>query len=209
MAKWKLSPAFTEVHETLGNMVFYDIDGTTHARSRPSEREITSPVQLEVNHAFASVARDWKYLKGVIQDSWGAVSDTKKRRSGYTLFIGANVPLQKKSDPIELSRPLGELPLASFNARAGSAPGEIACEFSLGPANAGRHVTFFTQRKENGHAGGEIARVDGGADAASPYTLKNLEPGGEYYVYAVVTDKAYAEAKTVSLSRGDLAAAAV
>lgn len=70
-------------------------------------------------------------------------------------------------------------------------------------------MTFFIQKKENGPAAGEIVRMDVGADPASPSTLNGFEPGSEYFVDAVVTDRAYAEAGTVSIARGAASTAAV
>ncbi len=209
MAEWELSPAFTKVRKRLGNMVFYEIDGIPRARKRPSRREKNSPAQDEVNTAFGKVGGDWKYLEGIIQASWDAIADRKKRKTGYSLFVGANTTPQRKGEPLALSRPLGEQPLAGFRAQPGNAAGEINCEFAWSAANAGKHVTFFIQKKEKGLAAGEIVRVDGGADPVSPYTLNGFEPGSEYFVYALVTDRAYGEAQTVSIARGAISSAAV
>ncbi len=190
-------------------MVFYEIDGIPRARKRPSRREKNSPAQDEVNTAFGKVGGDCKYLEGIVQSSREAIADRKKRKTGYSLFMGANTTLQRKGEPLALSRPLGEQPLAGFRALPGSSSGEINCEFAWSASQAGKHVTFFIQKKENGLAAGEIVRVDGGAGPVSPYTLNGLEPGAEYFVYALVTDRAYGEAQTVSLARGTVSASAV
>ena len=81
IAKWELSPAFTRVRKKLGNMVYYDIDGEIHARKLPSKPETVSPAQSSTSASFKKVSGDWKYLTGVIQDSWKSIENRKKRRS--------------------------------------------------------------------------------------------------------------------------------
>ncbi len=208
MAEWELSPAFMKVRKKLGNMVFYAKNGEILARKLPAKREQNSQAQDEITAAFTQVGYDWKYLAGVIQNSWDEAAKSKKG-IGYTCFVGANITLQREGNALDLSRSLGQLPLSGFKAQTGSAAGEIVCEFAWGTANAGKHVTFFIQKRENNLATGDIVRVDGGADPVSPYTLSGLEPGVEYFAYAVVTEKAYAEATTVSIARSAICTAGV
>lgn len=201
MAKWELSPAFTRVRKKLGNMVYYDIDGEIHARKLPSKPETVSPAQSSTRASFKKVSGDWKYLTGVIQDSWKSIENRKKRRSAYDLFLGANITPQRNGKALTLTQPYGQPPLSGFTAQAGSSSGEIDCEFTWSTGHAGKHVTFFVQKKEDGLAAGEIIRFDAGADPSSPFTLEHLEAGGEYFIYAVVTESAYEDSHTVSIAR--------
>lgn len=209
MAQWELSPAFMSVRKRLGNMVFYNRNGEIHARKRPERRKRDSPAQAEVIDTFKRLIGDWRCLDGVMRESWrAAAGNQKKHGSGYTLFMGANVPRRRRGEPLELSRPLGQMPLQHFFVHPGDAPGEIVCEFALSNTDTCRYVSFFTQKRENGLAVGELTRIDKCPDSASPCTLGGLEPGCEYYVYAVVTENAYLESKSVSPSRGAVCKAA-
>jgi len=208
MANFKLSPAFESVSKKLGNMVFYNLEGDTFARKTPGKRNKTTPAQDEVNSSFTQMSSNWKYLEGIIQFSWNMHAKKKKRLTGYSAFIGANVNRQRNGEPMELSRPMGEMGLASFSANSGSASGEIICEFVKNAQDSGKYVTFFHQKKENNSASGEIVRRETPEGALSPFTLAGCEPGSEYFVYAVITDKAYGEAETVSIARSAVCMAA-
>jgi len=202
MAQWELSPAFMKVRRRLGNMVFYELKGEIHARKRPSKREKDSPAQAEVISTFKKLIGDWRCLDSVIQESWRAAARSQPRHgSGYTLFMGTNLSHRRRGEPLELSKTLGQSPLLYFRARLGHAPGEIRCEFAFADPPAGRHLSFYIQKREDGFASGELARIEAGMETASPFTLSGLEPGGEYFIYAAVTEKAYSESLMVSSSR--------
>jgi len=209
MAEFELSPAFENVRNKLGNMVFYNLDGDTFARKIPKKRCKTSPSQDEITGSFKVVSGYWKYLDGIIQESWNIQAKKKKRLRGYAAFVGANVNRQRNGEPLELSRPIGETGLASFSAGTGSGSGEISCEFTKYSQDADKFVTFFRQKKAVDQGLNEIIRVETQSGASSPFTITGCEPGCEYFVYAVVTDKAYAEAETVSAARTVECAAAV
>jgi L-asparaginase/Glu-tRNA(Gln) amidotransferase subunit D len=68
-------------------------------------------------------------------------------------------------------------------------------------------VTFFLRRETDTGAGLVITGYGTGADPVSPFTITGLEAGMQYRVYAVVTDKVYAEAETVSESGAAMAVA--
>lgn len=95
---------------------------------------------------------------------------------------------------------MGEPGLRSFSAQTGSASGEITCEFMRQAGDTEKYITFFLQKKPNGNGENRITRIETAAGAASPYTISGAETGSEYFVYAVVTDRAYAEAETVSVA---------
>jgi len=202
MAQWELSPAFMKVHRRLGNMIFYELKGRIHARKRPSKREKVSSAQAEVIDAFKKLISDWRCLEALIQESWRIAARSHPRHgSGYTLFMGTNLSYRRRGKPLELSRPLGALPLPRFRARSGASPGEIRCEFACAdhPSSNGR-LFVYTQKRGNGLAVGELARVDSCPVTDSSLTIRGLEPGCEYFVYAVAAGTAYLESKSVSSS---------
>ena len=137
--------------------------------------------------------------------SWKAFPHTKKRMRGYAAFIGANVNKQRAGEPLELFKPLGETPLQNLTAAPGTAAGDIRATFN--PVSGGKHVTFFLQKKENGVAVEPIIQKDGGANTASPFMIKALETGKEYYIYGIITDAAYDESTSVSEARTAIATA--
>lgn len=202
MAQWELSPAFMKVQRRLGNMVFYELKGRIHARKRPERRKKDSPAQAEVIEAFKKLIGDWRCLDGLMRESWRAAARAHpKHGSGYTLFMGTNLPHRRRGEPLELSMTMGEDTPPRFLARPGHAPGEILCEFACADSPAGRHMSFFIQKREDGLPSGELARIEGGMETGSPFTLGGLDPCCEYFVYAVVTGKAYTESSTVSASQ--------
>lgn len=224
MAEFELSPAFEKVRRKLGNMIFYVSEGDVFARKRGGKQNGATPAQEVVREAFTELAGSWKYLEGIVQDSWNAAAKRKKRLKGYSAFLGANIDRQRKARPLELAKSFGEKALVSFGAQAGAASGTIDCSFVKNASDADKYVTIFHQKKANaanggagtdatggddadgfdGDAGNEIVRVECGNDGASPVTVSGLEPGAEYFLYAVVTDSAYGEATAVSMARAAL-----
>lgn len=201
MASFELSPAFINVRKKLGNMVFYNYEGEVFARKTPKKRSKNSTAQDEINSSFSILSVYWKYLGGIIQESWNIHARKKKRVRGFAAFIGANVTRQRNGEPLELSKITGESGLASFNAYPGAASGEITCEFTKYIQDTDKSVTFFSQKKAFDQSLNEIVRFETQAGASSPFTITGCKPGCEYYIYAVVTDKEYAEAETVSAAR--------
>lgn len=207
MANWELSPAFQSVNKKLGNMVFYNIDGTTFARRRPVKRSASSAAQESVTGSFKKLSASWRYLDGIVQASWNTQANKKKRISAYSAFIGANINRHRNGEPLGISIPAGENGLVSLTARPGSSAGEIICEFTKNVGDADKFVTFFRQKKTNGSADPAITRIETGAGILSPFTITGCESGSEYFIYAVLTDKAYIEAGTVSAASAALSAA--
>jgi len=86
----------------------------------------------------------------------------------------------------------------NFAAAPGSAAGSVSVTFAALPE--GKHLTLFARKDV---ALGEVApitRQDCGAAPASPVTIALLDAATQYEVYAVVTDAAYNDAKTISAS---------
>lgn len=182
-------------------MVFYNVEGDVFARKVPKKRSKSTTSQDEINNSFTILSVYWKYLGGIIQESWNIHARKKKRLRGYAAFIGANVTRQRNGEPLELTKITGESGTASFSAHPGTASGEILCEFTKHIQDTDKFVTFFRQKKTVDQGLNEITRVETPAGAPSPFTMTGCEPGCGYFIYAVVTDKAYADAETVSAAR--------
>ena len=204
MADIDLNPIFEGISKKLGNLVFVNRYGDIYVKRNGKRKEPISPAQLAVQKAFGELAHNWFGMNGIMHAAWESRSKKKKVR-GYNLFMKANFKKQYSGEPLDLFISMGQDPLTGLQAAPGTSPGEITCTFNT--VNSGRHVSFFTQKKEEGTWSGRIIRHDGGANTASPFTLSGLETGGEYLVYAVVTDTVYDQATTVSGSVHAVAAA--
>lgn len=176
MASFELSPAFINVRKKLGNMVFYNLEGDVFARKIPKKRSKNTTAQDEINSSFSILSVYWKYLGGIIQESWNIHARKKKRLRGFASFIGANVTRQRNGVPLELSKITGESGLASFSSYTGAASGEIICEFTKYIQDSDKFVTFFRQKKAVDQGLNEITRVETQAGASSPFTIQVVNP---------------------------------
>ncbi len=199
MARVKLNPIFMSIRDKIGGLVLNEIEGDIFLKMK-GENDSNTPEQEEVRNAMIQMGKDWKQLRGVIQEAWilAAKEGKKKRMKGYATFVSANSTLQREGKPLELCPEMEIEPLEKITAEPGAAPGEITVAFT--PAPNAKHVTFFTQAVEEGIAGGKIRRFDAGANTASPFTLTGLEAGKTHFIYAVLTDAAYVEATEISAS---------
>lgn len=209
MSKVRFNPIVESFQRAMGNLVYLDYEGEPFVRRRVIPSNPNTEAQRSVRDAFAKLGADWRQLGGVVKASWiaSARSSRKKRMRGLAAFIGANARRQRVGEPLELCREFGEEALSSFSAAPGSAAGSIDCSFTKSLSGEGKHLTLFVQKKENGHAGGDLTRIPLGAAQKSPYTITNLEGGASYYVYAILTDKTYEEAGAVSASSSALSLA--
>lgn len=203
MARIKLPSYIREGNGRMEDAVIVTRGGGSYMMTYKKYSRGNTPGQKEIRRAFKTTVYDWRFLKGIIQDAWG-FSTGNTNVSGYNNFIGANVRLRREGKPLVLSPGMGEEIPVNFTASPGNA-GEIVCAFL--PPETRCHLTVFA-RKET--APGEITSVTlhaAGADPVSPFTVTGLEPGVLYSLYAVVTDEAYENAKTVSPSAAAVSAA--
>ncbi len=206
MADTKLNPIFEGFSKKIGNLVFCERNGKTIVRRLGEYHDAKSEAQMAQRGAFSDIAGDWGSLAGIIQKSWKEFARGKKM-TGYNAFMKANSSRQRTGQPLELSKPMGEERLDGFTATSGESSGEIS--FAFTPLAAGRHLTLFLQKRVDGMGEGPFVRHNCGADPVFPLSVSGLEAGGSYFIYAVVTDRPYAEATTVSASVSAAASACV
>jgi len=152
----------------------------------------------EARRAYIKLVEDWHMVGGVQHESWSGSSAGTEGR-GRRGFIAANMKRQMKGEPLELFRPYRERSVLRIESGPGSRPGEMAISFAE-RLPRGKHLTLFTQRINGCIASGLFLRHDCGDDQKSCIMLDGLEPGTEYYIYAVASDRAYDEATSVSAS---------
>lgn len=201
MANWELNPAFTSVNSKVGNIVFYKMNGKIYSRKAPGKRTKNTEPQQRVTESFTTVSDCWKSIDGIIRESWKSSLKDTTRVSPRALFIGANIGRHKNGEALELSKNLGENGFVSFSARTGNTEGEIICEYIINQSDAAKFITFFRQERVNGTGSDQITRIENKPGVTSPCTITGCKPGAEYFIYAVITDREYKDATTVSYAR--------
>ena len=204
MAKIKFTPLIEEGSGRMGKVVLSSWKGRPFMKAYAGRNDSKTTAQLEVRSTFLAMTRNWKSLAGVLKTAWESYV-VGKCMTGLNAFVKTNFALHKEGKALELCKGTGEAPLSNFRTEPGTNPGEIKVAFN--PVNGSRHVTFFVQKKEDYVTGGRIDRFDGGENLQSPYIINGLETGIDYFVYAVVSDKAIDEAEEMSASVGSVAKA--
>ena len=205
MAKIELPSYLKEGNGRMEDAVLMRWKGISYMRPYKKPRDARTTGQVAVRSAFTSLVEDWGCLAGIVRSSWNA-SVKGMDLTGYNSFIGVNSNARRKGEAIELCPPMGENQVTNFTAASGTAAGSISCTFA--PVAAGKHLTLFVRKDAAEEETAPMIRHDCGADPASPVTVPSLESGKAYTVYALVTDAAYTDAKTVSHSVSAGAAAA-
>ncbi len=205
MSEFELNPMFLRMNRSLGDIVIYERDGKLYTRVKGKRKAAPSPAQLEIQETFARLCSDWSETGEIMRSSWYSYGE-KKNMNGYNIYMKENFSKEKSGEPIRLFRQIGDTEPPEFTA-SGSGTGEIDCEFTI-PANAStRHLHFFVKGKKDNVSEGEIRRYSAGKGAASPFKLTGLDSGGEYFIYAVLTDAEYTASKEVSASNAIMAQA--
>jgi hypothetical protein len=197
MATVKLSILLSDMRNRLGNVVFSKWKKTNYVRQYVTYSRGSTPKQAEVRSAFSLLVTVWKTMGRLMHASWNLFS-SGQNMTGRNAFIGANVTRVIAGEALELFKPMGEEPPASFSAQAGAAAGGITCSFTLPPGSVDKHLFIFTQLKDSGKGTGDIKRYEAGVNPASPFEIEGLEPGAEYFVYALLADDEYANAVKAS-----------
>ena len=202
MANVKLNPVFNSFSKSIDDLVFVTRDGKTFVKKRVAPDDPKSAAQMEVRRAFTDLANIWKMMGSyceLMHASWDAYAEGKSQ-SGYNAFIGANARSERRHEPLELFRAMGDIYFSGFIAEPGN-EGEIICTFDANELREGRVITFFIRETAEQ---GPVNEIDiHPFEMSAPYTavLSGLTTGAEYQVYAVITDAEFAEAAEVSQTR--------
>jgi len=197
MAKIKFISVLKQGSGRMEDVVFSSWKGRLFMKPYKKQRATFTDGQQEIRNSFTATSKNWKSLAGIVCASWEEHAEGRVM-TGYNAFMGENINPHRAGKMLTLCMSMGMEPLAGFTATTGTGPGVIEARFS--PVNGGKHVAFFVQKKEDAVTGGSILFVNGGMDLPSPFKITGMESGTEYHVYAVVTDKAYTEAASVSAS---------
>jgi len=208
MAKAELSVLLSDLRNRIGNVVFSKWRDTNYVKEYKVYSGEPTAKQLEVRNAFSLLVSIWKHMGQLHQRAWDVYSSDKNMTS-LNAFIGVNSKHVLGNEALELFKPMGEDALLSLNADYDPPTGEIVCSFAHAESLADKHVIFFTQRVIEGKVTNEVFIHEAGLNPASPFSITGLEPGAEYYVYAIVTDSDYANAALVSSALSMLATAGV
>ena len=207
MAKVTYNTLVKDIRCRLDNVVFSKWKDTSYVRPYRKPSNPRSPEQMKVRNAFLRLVKNWSEGDRLLHDGWEAYA-RGSNMTGYNAFIGANALLQKNGEPIQLFKSMGEARLLSFQARKGTNPGEIVCS-TVPPAEfEEKHLTIFSQETTEGIATGSMTRHDMGPMKNDEYLITGLETGRKYFLYAVITDREYLEAGSVSESVGVMTEAA-
>lgn len=199
MAKVKLSTLVADVRNRLGNVVFSKWKDTNYVKEYTTYSRGSSEKQLEIRNAFALLVSVWRNMGQIMHSSWNAYAQNMNM-TGFNAFIKANSARVLECEALELFKKNGEDELVSIAAEDNAPAGEIVCSFSMPQNSAGRHIVFFVQKIMDGKVTDEINTRQTGIDPVSSFTITGLDPGMEYFVYAVITDDEYASASTASVS---------
>ena len=195
MAKIKLPSYIKEGGGRMEDAVIVTRGGKSYMMIYKKHDSGNSMGQKAVRSAFKTIVSDWKYLEGIISEAW-SMPNRGTNVSGYNSFLGANMLRRRDGQPVILCPGMGEEQIMNFTAVPGKCAGEILCSFQ--PVGTGNHIAYFARRVTEPGIKAAITRYDAGA--ASHFTITGLDAGAQYHIWAVVTDRAYTEATTVSAS---------
>ena len=207
MSVLELNPMFLRMNKSLGEIVIYERDGKMFARVKGKKTAPPTAAQMEVNATFSRLSSDWTSAGILMNSSWHKQGD-KKKTNGFNLYMKTNFKNEREGKSIELFKPTGEIAPPVFSAAPG-ASGEIICTYTIPAESAGKHIHFYAKKRNGGLSEGQFKRFSSASEESNTFTLPNLEPGAEYYIYAALTDNEYNEATQVSASVSVIAAAGV
>lgn len=198
MSELEMNPLFLGMRKSVGGFVLYNRKGKTIVRLKGKKTKSPSEAQLEINNTFSRLTSFWEPMQGILQNSWYAAG-IKKDMNGYNLFVKENFGKERNGFPIVLAKNFGDIDPPVISALPGNA-GEISVSYQVTPAETDRQIHLFLKRKLDGLSNGDLTRYSVNRDDNSPFTVSGLEPDGEYYIYAVLTDWEYKTATQVSAS---------
>ena len=214
MGKFKLNSMFKSINGSAGGHTYSKWKGEDVFRGRITEsHQPNTRKQQRVRSRFIIMAETWNGLhldkNKIFLESWNLFAlEVQRNLSGYNLFVRFNYEHFQKGEPFELSKffnialteeeenSMEPLTVGNFQVTPGAADGSFSCAFDAVPV--GWHLSIYTQELVDGVITSNIARHDFGAAPASPVVINGLNPGMEYYVYAVITCGTFLEATGIS-----------
>ena len=198
MAKVKLDTMLDGVSCKLGNVVYSEWRGVKYARKYVKARDRKSTAQAEVRSTFLHTVSLWRFMPAAIKAAWD-IQVSGKPFTGYNLFFRANFEAVQKGGMLEISRGTGITAPWNMSAAINS-QGDITVNLEKGDDAA--QVSFFVQKVGETDMKRLLdVRIDQW-QTASPVVLAGFDPLAEYNVYAVATDAAMQDARSVSDSVG-------
>ncbi|MBN2403110.1 MAG: hypothetical protein JXN64_12010 [Spirochaetes bacterium] len=199
MAKVRLSTLVADVRNRLGNVVFSKWKDTNYVREYTNYSRGNSERQVEIRNAFALLVSIWKNMANAMHASWNSYAKDMNM-TGFNAFIKANSARVLDGEALELFKKSGVDELLTVSVEGNASAGEIVCSLSL-PENSGaRYIVFFVQRILDENVTDDIRTYKADLNPASQFTITGLEPGAEYFVYAILANSEYASAEGVSAS---------
>jgi hypothetical protein len=182
----------------LDNRVYTSWKGQNIIKTYTKRRNVKySDKQLVVRKAFREVGVMWNSIPAKLKASWKGCSDGQML-TDYSIFVRSNMPTITDGKPGKLTYPAGMEKIAGMTA-ASAAAGAVTVSY---PVLAVTPVLSAFVRKISEDEGEPVtAKVDLGA-TTSTATIDGLESGAEYYVYLIVTDKAFNDSTMMSESEG-------
>ena len=193
MSQFDLNPMFLRMKKSLGDIVIYERNGQLFTRVKGKKTSAPTDAQKDVHAAFARLSSDWSSAGSLMNSSWYSHGERKKI-NGYNLYMKSNFKNEREGKAVELFKPMGEIMPPVINAVPGSA-GQIVINYTI--PEAGRFIHFFV--KKRGEQESMLKRYSPEGEGQS-FTVSNLEPAAEYFIYAALTDRTYSEATQVSAS---------
>jgi hypothetical protein len=90
MAQFTLNSTFTKVKKRLGNIIFYDWDGGTFARSWEKPRDPKTKKQKACRDIFRKAVKSWQALSLEEKSYWNAIR-LRPRVKGYNAYLSVFV----------------------------------------------------------------------------------------------------------------------
>ena len=144
MANVKLNPVFEGFSKKIGDLVFFQKNGSTFVRRLGEYTDSKTEDQLEVRTAFTRLVENWKQIPGIFKEAWKAFAKTQKKGTGYNHFIGENATSQRNGELITLFKSHGEEPLQTFTCQFNVATNDCTAAFTPAPLTD-KHLTLFCQ----------------------------------------------------------------
>lgn len=121
MAKITLSPLIVDVRSKVADMVFSKWKGVNYVRSRVIPSNPQSDGQTAVRDALSQLVAIWKIISAKVQSNNNVYAEGTDK-SGFNVFIGANVKKRRDSQLLSITNDMGFTKLTSFAAALSSTP---------------------------------------------------------------------------------------